>query len=262
MTMFPSTPASDAPGHIRKYLDPGENVVKHTRFHWAQLLQPVALIVAGVFVTITVDVTRPVKTGNAFDIGWVLWALWLLWTVATIWDLRKAVALRKADTRTQLFAALVVAAGAYGVAWLVQNKRFGVGGMLLIVLLVVIAWALTQIAEWTARIFVLTNKRIVVIEGLIAKTVRTMPIGKLTDMAYKQTGTGKALGYGLFDVESAGQDQPLKLINFVPEPDYINMQITHLLFASGPKPNPKNIIIGGQVNPASGNVNLTGQMDG
>lgn len=260
--MFPSIPASEAPGYIRKFLDPGESVVKHTRFHWAQLLQPIALIIAGIFATIGVDVTQPVKTGNTLNIAWLLWGLWVLWVVATIWDLRKAMALRKADARTQLFAAVIVAAIAYGVSWVVQNKRFGVGGLLLIVLLVVIGWALIQIGEWSDRFFVLTNKRIIVIEGIIAKTVRTMPVGKLTDMAYKQTATGKALGYGLFDVESAGQDQPLKLINFVPEPDYINMQITHLLFAGSPKPSPKNIVISGQVNPNSGNVSLTGQMDG
>lgn len=261
MTMFPSIPATEAPGHIRKYLDPGEKVVKFTRFHWAQLLQPVALIVAGVFVTVAVDVAQPVKTGSAFNVAWLLWALWLVWVIATVWDLRKMWALRKANARTQLLAAVIVAAIIYAVAWLVQSKRFGVGGMLLIVLLVVIGWALIQVGEWSDRFFVLTNKRIVVIEGLIAKTVRTMPIGKLTDMAYRQTAWGKALGYGLFDVESAGQDQPLKLIDYVPDPDYINMQITHLLFKSD-KPDPKNIVIGGQVNPNTGNVSLTGQMDG
>lgn len=261
MTMFPSIPATEAPGHIRKYLDPGEKVVKFTRFHWAQLIQPVALIIAGVFVTITVNVTQPVKTGSALSIAWLLWALWVLWVIATIWDLRKMWALRKANARTQLFALVVLGAIAYGIAWLVSNKRFGVGGMLLIVLLVVIGWALIQVGEWADRFFVLTNKRILVIDGIIAKTVRTMPVGKLTDMAYRQTATGKALGYGLFDVESAGQDQPLKLIDYVPDPDYINMQITHLLFAS-PKPDPKNIVISGQANPNTGNVSLTGQMDG
>lgn len=261
MTMFPSIPATEAPGHIRKYLDPGEKVVKFTRFHWAQLLQPVALIIAGVFVTVAVDVAQPVKTGSAFNLAWLFWGLWVVWVVATIWDLRKMWALRKANARTQLFAVVVLAALAYGIGWLVQSKRFGVGGMLLIVLLVVIGWALIQVGEWSDRFFVLTNKRIVVIEGLIAKTVRTMPIGKLTDMAYRQTAWGKALGFGLFDVESAGQDQPLKLIDYVPDPDYINMQITHLLFASS-KPDPKNIVIGGQIGTNSGNVSLTGQMDG
>jgi membrane protein YdbS with pleckstrin-like domain len=262
MSMFPSIAATEAPAHIRKYLDPGEKLVKYTRFHWAQLIQPVALIVAGAFATIGVDVTQPVKTGSALNVAWLLWGLWVLWVVATIWDLRKAVALRKADARTQLFAIVVVAAIAYGISWLVQNKRFGVGGMLLIVLLIVLSWALVQIGEWADRFFVLTNKRIVVIEGIIAKTVRTMPVGKLTDMAYRQSAMGKALGFGLFDVESAGQDQPLKLIPYVPDPDYINMQITHLLFAGSPKPDPKNIMIGGRVNPNTGDVTLTGQMDG
>ena len=259
--MFPSTPSSQAPGHIRKFLDPDEKVVIHTRFHWAQLIQPVALVVAGVFVTITVNVSQPVKTGSALNVAWLLWGLWVLWSLATIWDIRKAMALRKADARTQLLAAVIVAAIAFGVAWLVQNKQFGVGGMLLIVLLVVVGWSAVQIGEWLVRQFVLTSKRIVVIEGIISTTVRSMPVSRLTDMAYRRSGVGRALGYGLFDVESAGQDQALKIMNFVPRPEYTNLQISHLLFAS-PKADPKNIVIGGQVNPSSGNVSLTGQMDG
>lgn len=261
MTMFPSIASSQAPGHIRKYLDPDEKVVIHTRFHWAQLIQPVALAVAGVFVTIAVNVSQPVKTGSALNVAWLLWALWVLWAIATMWDIRKAMALRKADTRTQLLAAVIVGAIAYGVAWLVQNKRFGVGGMLLVVLLVVLGWSLLQAGEWAVRFFVLTNKRIVVIEGIITTTVRSMPVSRLTDMAYRRSGVGRALNYGLFDVESAGQDQALKIMNYVPRPEYTNLQISHLLFAS-PKPDPKNIVIGGQVNPANGNVTLTGQMDG
>lgn len=261
MTMFPSIASSQAPGYIRKYLDPDEKVVIHTRFHWARLIQPVALAVVGVFVTIAVNVSQPVKTGSALNVAWLLWALWVLWAIATIWDIRKAMALRKANARTQLLAAVVLAAIAYGVVWLVQNKRFGVGGMLLVVLLIVLGWSLVQVGEWADRFFVLTNKRIVVIEGIISTTVRSMPVSRLTDMAYRLSAVGRALNYGLFDVESAGQDQALKIMNYVPRPEYTNLQISHLLFAS-PKPDPKNIVIGGQVNPASGNVTLTGQMDG
>ncbi|MGH3414870.1 MAG: PH domain-containing protein [Actinocrinis sp.] len=259
MTYFPSVPATEAPGHIKKYLDPDEKLVLYRRFHWAILLQPVALIVAGVFVTISVDVTQPVHKGAAVGIGWLLWALWVLWTIATVWDLRKAMALRKANARTQLFSAVVVAAIIYALVWLVQHK--GVGGMLLVVLLVVTAWSVVQIAEWVDRFLVLTSKRIVVVEGIISTTVRSMPVSRLTDMAYRRTPMGRALRYGLFDVESAGQDQALKIIDFVPDPDFINAQITHLLFRS-PKPDPKNFVVNGNVSPASGNVTLTGQMDG
>ncbi|MBS2964436.1 PH domain-containing protein [Actinocrinis puniceicyclus] len=261
MTMFPSIASSQAPGHIRKFLDPDEKVVIHTRFHWASLIQPVALAVVGVFVTIAVNVSQPVRTGSALNVAWLLWGLWVLWALATVWDIRKAMALRKADARAQLLAAVIVGALAYGIAWLVQNKLFGVGGMLLIVLLVVLGWAALQIGEWADRFFVLTNKRIVVIEGIISTTVRSMPVSRLTDMAYRRSGIGRALGYGLFDVESAGQDQALKIMNHVPRPEYTNLQISHLLFAS-PKPDPKNIVIGGQVSPHNGNVSLTGQMDG
>src|SRR6185437_6474518 len=139
MAMFPSTPSAQAPGHIRKFLDPDEKVVIHTRFHWAQLIGPAALAVVGVLVTIAVNVSQPVKTGSALNVAWLLWALWVLWAVASMWDLRKAMALRKANARTQLLAAVVVAAILFAITWLVRSKQFGVGGMLLVVLLVVLA---------------------------------------------------------------------------------------------------------------------------
>jgi CBS domain-containing protein len=208
-----------------------------------------------------VNVSQPVKTGSALNVAWLLWGLWVLWAVASIWDIRKAMSLRKANARTQLLAAVVVAAIAFGVSWLIRSKQFGVGGMLLVVLLVVLGWSAMQVGEWADRYFVLTNKRIVVIEGIITTTVRSMPVSRLTDMAYRRSGFGRLLGYGLFDVESAGQDQALKIMDYVPDPEYTNLQISHLLFAS-PKPDPKNIVIGGQVYPDSGNVSLTGQMDG
>jgi hypothetical protein len=261
MVMFPATPSAQAPGHIRKFLDPDEKVVIHTRFHWAQLIGPAALAVVGVLVTIAVNVSQPVKTGSALNVAWLLWGLWVLWAIASIWDIRKAMSLRKANARTQLLAAVVVAAIAFGVSWLIRSKQFGVGGMLLVVLLVVLGWSAMQVGEWADRYFVLTNKRIVVIEGIITTTVRSMPVSRLTDMAYRRSGFGRLLGYGLFDVESAGQDQALKIMDYVPDPEYTNLQISHLLFAS-PKPDPKNIVIGGQVYPDSGNVSLTGQMDG
>jgi len=261
MAMFPATPSAQAPGHIRKFLDPDEKVVIHTRFHWAQLIGPAALSVVGVLVTIAVNVSQPVKTGSALNVAWLLWGLWVLWAVASVWDIRKAMSLRKASARTQLLAAVVVAAILFAITWLVRSKQFGVGGMLLVVLLIVLGWAALQIGEWADRYFVLTSKRIVVIEGIITTTVRSMPVSRLTDMAYRRSGFGRLFGYGLFDIESAGQDQALKIMDYVPDPEFTNLQISHLLFSS-PKPDPKNIVIGGQVNPATGTVSMTGQMDG
>lgn len=261
---FDSYEAFQAPDHIRKYLDPTEKVVFIHRFHWAMLLEPMAIIVTGIIATIAADLLFPSHHKEQRIVAGVIWGVWLLWTLATVWEIdraKKHLNRVRGEGRAQLIAVIIVGALGYGAYYLVKNKHFGVGGLLLVTLLMVCFWALREVGHWFDRHLVLTNKRIMVIEGLVAKSVNSMPLPKLTDMVYHRSSLGRVLGYGLFDVESAGQDQALKIMNFVPDPDNTNLQISHLLWGSS-APKPKNININGQVNSGSGNISLTGQMDG
>jgi membrane protein YdbS with pleckstrin-like domain len=259
--VFTSYEPSQISKNISRHLDSTEKVMIARRFHWATLLLPGTLVVLGIFVTIAVDVVLPTNGRNSHAVAWVLWGVWLLWVFHAIFGIGKARTMLSGN-RTNVFIALaIMVAVGYLLSRLAADKRYGAGGILLLVLLAVVAWAVYQIAEWADRFFVLTNKRIVVIEGIINTTVRSMPVSRLTDMAYRRTGFGRALGYGLFDVESAGQDQALKIMNFVPNPEFTNLQISNLLFGSK-TPDPKNIALSGQVNPATGNMSITGQMDG
>lgn len=99
--------------------------------------------------------------------------------------------------------------------------------------LVLALWFGYKFALWWNDFLIVTNKRILVASGLIAQTVNMMPLGKLTDMAYKRSAMGRILGYGLFDFESAGQDQALRTIKFVPDVENVYLDICHLLFGDG-----------------------------
>ena len=46
-----------------------------------------------------------------------------------------------------------------------------------------------------------------------------MPLAKVTDMSYNRSPLGRLLGYGTFVMESAGQDQALHRVEWVPDPD-------------------------------------------
>jgi hypothetical protein len=261
---FDSIEAYQAPAHIAKYVDPTEKIVFFHRFHWAMLLEPMAIIVVGIISTIIADLFFTSHNKDQRIIAWAIWALWLLWTVATIWEVdraKKHFSRVRKETNAQLLTLIVVGAIGVGAYYLVKSKDFGVGGLLLITLLLVCSWALREVAHWFDRHLILTNKRIMVIDGLVSKNVSSMPLPKLTDMVYHRSSLGRVLGYGLFDVESAGQDQALKIMNFVPDPDNTNLQISHLLWGSSPT-KPKNIQINGQVAQGTGNINLSGQMDG
>jgi len=96
-----------------------------------------------------------------------------------------------------------------------------------------VAWLAWKLAEWWTDYFIVTDRRLMLTTGLITRHVNTMPLAKVTDMSYQRPLIGRVLGYGVFVMESAGQDQALSKVPFVPEPDLIYLEICDLLF--GPK---------------------------
>jgi Bacterial PH domain len=69
------------------------------------------------------------------------------------------------------------------------------------------------------------------ITSLVDTDVGMMPLAKVTDMRLHQSTFGQALGYADFIVESAGQDQALSRINFVPYPSQMYQEILALIFS-------------------------------
>ncbi len=71
--------------------------------------------------------------------------------------------------------------------------------------------------EWRDGAFVVTDRRLVLQTGVIAKRVAMMPFVKVTDMSMKQSLLGTAFGYGQLVFESAGQEQAMRNVEFVPD---------------------------------------------
>ncbi len=100
--------------------------------------------------------------------------------------------------------------------------------------LVYLGW---HIVEWWADRFVVTNKRVMIVYGIITRKVGMMPLSKVTDMSYERSVLARLLGYGVFVMESAGQDQALSRISFVPQPDWLYREMCALLFTpDSPRP--------------------------
>ncbi|WP_406284897.1 PH domain-containing protein [Embleya sp. NBC_00896] len=91
-------------------------------------------------------------------------------------------------------------------------------------------WAGRHILTWRNDYFIVTDKRVILTTGLIGKRVNMMPLTKVTDMSYRRTLGGRLLGHGMFVMESAGQDQPLKEVEFVPRPDAVYLKVCDQLF--------------------------------
>lgn len=87
-----------------------------------------------------------------------------------------------------------------------------------------------RLLDWWYDRFILTNKRIMVVNGLVTRTVGMMPLARVTDMKYEQSPLGRMLNYGTFVVESAGQDQALRTVKPLPNPNSLYLSIVEEMY--------------------------------
>ncbi|GAA4922563.1 PH (Pleckstrin Homology) domain-containing protein [Stackebrandtia albiflava] len=99
-----------------------------------------------------------------------------------------------------------------------------------VVYLAVLSWVAWKIADWYFDRFILTNKRVMVISGIITRKVAMMPLLRVTDMKYEQSPLGRMMNYGTFVMESAGQDQALREVKHLPDPNELYLQICEEMY--------------------------------
>jgi membrane protein YdbS with pleckstrin-like domain len=121
--------------------------------------------------------------------------------------------------------------------------------VLVFLLALVLARALWRTFEWYREWFVGTDRRLMLTLGIITRKVAMIPLSKVTDMRYDRPPIGQIIGYGSFILESAGQDQAFREVEYVPHPDLLYRRISEELFtpsatrgldrpAAGPKALP------------------------
>ena len=96
-----------------------------------------------------------------------------------------------------------------------------------VILVIWILWALLllrllwKVFEWSENYFVVTSQRLLLSEGFLTHKVNMMPLAKVTDMSFQRPPMGRLLGYGEFIVESAGQNQALRIVDHLPYPEQL-----------------------------------------
>lgn len=96
--------------------------------------------------------------------------------------------------------------------------------------LVTLGWLSWRVLNWRRDWFVATDKRFLMFYGFVTRKVAMMPLAKVTDLTFNRSILGRLLGYGDFRLESAGQQQALSHINFIPGADAHYRAICEVLF--------------------------------
>jgi len=111
-----------------------------------------------------------------------------------------------------------------------QNRVSSTAGML-VMLGALVLYAL-RVGEWWMRHFIVSRRCVLLTSGIIVRTVSLLPLRRITDLTWKETLFGQLLGYGTFRFESAGQQQGLSEITFLPAAGTLYRQVSGLLFTS------------------------------
>lgn len=140
---------------------------------------------------------------------------------------------------------------------LVLAEKFAdLANIIFLAWLVVLGRLVFHIIEWHDSWFGSTQRRLMLIHGLVTRKVAMMPLEKVTDMSYGRSPMGQLLGYGEFVLESAGQEQALRSVTHVPHPDQLYRLLLSTMFirttsgrttptptatkdAPGPAPSPR-----------------------
>ncbi len=69
-----------------------------------------------------------------------------------------------------------------------------------------------------------------VVSGIITRRVAMMPLLRVTDMKYEQSPLGRVLNYGTFVLESAGQEQALREIKHLPNPNELYLRVVEEMY--------------------------------
>ena len=94
----------------------------------------------------------------------------------------------------------------------------------------VLLYFLQRVAAWQATYFAVTDTRMILVSGLAVRKVAMMPLARVTDMSFQRSALGRLLGYGEFIIESAGEEQALHTIDFLPYPDQLYLEVCGLIF--------------------------------
>lgn len=140
-----------------------------------------------------------------------------------------------------LLRPFLIVFGGLIVAGLLTNTVAADAGTVLTVIwwawIAVVVWFVWRVGEWAVEYVVITSQRLLMAGGLVTRKIAMMPMSKVTDMSFQRSVLGRMLGYGEFILESAGQDQALRIITYIPYPEAIYNEVCGVLFPAREGPD-------------------------
>ena len=129
----------------------------------------------------------------------------------------------------------LVMASIYGLAtWQGAGIGAWIGlGLLLIAVLV----ALPGYLRWASEVYLVTDRRVIRVEGVLKKQVLDSGLAKVNDVRLTQTVAGRMLGYGTLEIITASESG-INRLEYLPRPmEFKKAMMAAAETRSGPRPS-------------------------
>jgi uncharacterized membrane protein YdbT with pleckstrin-like domain len=100
--------------------------------------------------------------------------------------------------------------------------------ILAIALLVLLRWSVRSVLFWLTTRYVVTNRRVLMRNGVLSRTGRDVPLTRINDVSFSRTMVERLFGSGTLVIESAG-DRGQVTLRDVPTVEAVQRDIYRLV---------------------------------
>lgn len=91
------------------------------------------------------------------------------------------------------------------------------------------AYCLVKVVQWWMARYVITDQRVLLIEGVLNVKVSAIPLAKVTDTTFSRSMSGRIFGYGDLLLDSPGEQPGISTLTCLPRPDELYRLIASLV---------------------------------
>lgn len=206
-------------GYVEKVMGDNEQAVYRTHLHGIVLLQrTIGLLFAfAVFLALGLAVLLDADDKTRFYVGVIaLGSLVLpLYLSVTPWVRGRRGREYLKEIQRSALAGLAILVVALFLMFSPASK--GVGWIAIVLALVVLAELVRHFLDWLNERYIITNRRVMEVKGIINKHVRDSALEKVNDVDLKQSVVGRVLGYGTVQIIT-GSDIGINMFRRISNP--------------------------------------------
>ena len=193
-------------GYVEKIMGDNEKVVYRTHLHWIVLLERilVALLLFLVFLGFAVAVFSPKLGDPGNRARWIVGLVVLCCAILPfIWIFR---AWRRGERGRDLVGAIwrpilaVILALAVGLVLMLRPDLWQMSAIGVLLAFVPLFVMLRIFLDWINERYMITNRRVMELRGIVNKNVRDSALEKVNDVGLNQSVVGRILNYGTVEI--------------------------------------------------------------